>query len=88
MLAIVNRSLGAKNPFPPKTCRGTIINPAAVIAEFFKKSLRDGFKIFLFFWSSIIIFFEIVIKFSEKKFVYCKTKKMLPRNKAFPECHI
>src|SRR5690606_7742614 len=33
-------SLGARNPFPPSTCRGTIIDPAAATAIPFTDSLR------------------------------------------------
>jgi hypothetical protein len=34
-------SLGGTNPVPPKTCRGTIENPAAAAAVFPKNSRRE-----------------------------------------------
>ena len=44
--AIINRSLGAKNPGPPITCRGTIITPVATRALFLMKSLLDAGVVF------------------------------------------
>jgi hypothetical protein len=35
-------SLGARNPLPPNTWRGTIINPAAATAACFMKSLLEA----------------------------------------------
>src|SRR5690554_1563688 len=54
MPATFNLSLGAVNPGPPTTWRGTIIKPAEVTAAVLRKSLLeslvlDGFLFFILF---------------------------------------